>query len=189
MDVVESFHSVHYHFGKDIMTLARIVCAALLAIVLAGGVSHAADLTPIQPLSPEQLSTLKVSGISTDTDPGVVMEESDFGLIVQQVTNYLEVNHPGMLTGAADAQALKMRVHFTRFVRGNQVKRWLLLGVGGKTSIAATVFFEDASGKQVASYNVAVSFARPGVPGATTTASDIEDMFAKSVGRIVDKKP
>jgi hypothetical protein len=168
------------------MNLVDIVRAASLTLVLAGAVGSA-KADQFQPLSPEQLSTLKISAISADADQGVVMTDGDFNLVCQQVTNYVEENHPGMMT-AADAQALKMRIHFMHFEHGNQLKRWLLPGAG-RTSMEATVFLEDASGKQVASYDVSVHFSRPGVPGATTTTSDVEDFFAKAVGRTVTDKP
>jgi Domain of unknown function (DUF4410) len=170
------------------MNLARIICAAALAVMLAGGTSRAADPALGQPLSPEQLNTLKISGISTDADEGVLVAEGDSNLICAKVTNYIEANHPGMLTDAADTHTLKMRIHFTHFEHGNALKRWLLPGTG-RTYIAAMVYLEDTTGKQVASYDVSAHFSRSGVPGATTRTSDVEETFAKSVGRTVTDKP
>jgi len=79
---------------------------------------------------------------------------------------------------------LKMKIHFTRFDRGNAFARAMLIGLG-QIVIEATVSLQDAQGTTVAQYKVSKDFAIGGVVGATTSVDDVEEGFAKSVAAVV----
>ncbi len=169
------------------MNLVRIACAVSLTAMLAGCAGSVSAPEPVQPLSQEQRGALKLSDISADAAGDVEMSDGDFGLICQKVRAYIDVDRPGVMTDAADAQSLKMHIHFTRFDRGSAFARAMLIGLG-QIRIEATVSLNDASGKEVAEYKVAKDFALGGVVGASTNVEDVEEGFAKSVAQVVSNK-
>ena len=132
----------------------------------------------------EQRGALKVSDISADAAGGVEMSDGDFGLICQKVRAYVDADRPGVMTDSSNPQALKMRIHFTRFDRGSAFARAMLIGLG-QIRIEATVTLTSASGASIGEYKVAKDFAIGGAIGASTTVEDVEDGFAKSVAEIV----
>jgi hypothetical protein len=167
------------------MKSARILCGALLAALLAGCAGSVSAPTAIQPLSTEQKAALHLSDVSADAADGVAMSDGDFGIICQKVKTYIQAQSPGAFTDPASSDAaLKMKIHFTRFDRGNAFARFMLIGLG-QIVIEATVTLENRSGVTVAQYKVAKDFANGGVIGATTTVDDVEDGFAKSVATVV----
>ena len=80
--------------------------------------------------------------------------------------------------------AYKMKIHFTRFDRGNALARGILIGLG-QIHIEGTVYIVDPSDQPVGQYSVSKDFALGGVVGATTSVEDVEQGFAKSVAEIV----
>jgi hypothetical protein len=169
------------------MNIVRIACAVSLTAVLAGCAGSVSAPEPIQALSQEQRGALKVSDISADAAGGVEMSDGDFGLICQKVRTYVDVDRPGVMTDAANPQALKMHIHFTRFDRGSAFARAMLIGLG-QIRIEATVSLDDTGGREVASYKIAKDFALGGIAGATTSVEDVEEGFAKSVAQVVSEK-
>ena len=115
------------------------------------------------------------------------MSGGDFGLICQKVRGYIEQEAPGVIVDPSTGQALQMKIHFTRFDRGNAFARAMLIGLG-QIRIEATVELVDARGTSVAQYAVSKDFALGGVVGASTTIEDVEDGFAKSVAEVVKTK-
>jgi len=165
------------------MTIARLLSIAALSALLSACAGSVSAPTAIAPLSPEQKASLHVSDISADAANGVAMSDGDFGIICQKVRSYIAIQSPGVLAEGA-ASPLKMKIHFTRFDRGNAFARAMLIGLG-QIVIEATVSFEDAQGATVAQYKVSKDFAIGGVAGATTSVDDVEEGFAKSVAATV----
>ena len=165
------------------MTFVRILCIAAFSALLAACAGSVSAPTAIAPLSPEQKSALHISEITADADSGVAMGDGDFGIICQKVRGYIAAQSPGMLAEGA-ASPLKMKIHFTRFDRGNAFARAMLIGLG-QIVIEATVTLQDAQGVTVAQYKVSKDFAIGGVVGATTSVDDVEEGFAKSVAAVV----
>jgi hypothetical protein len=133
----------------------------------------------------DQRAALHLADVSADAADGVAMSDGDFGIICQKVKTYIQAQAPGAFTDpASSGTALKMKIHFTRFDRGNAFARAMLIGLG-QIVIEATVTLENGSGATVARYKVAKDFAIGGVIGATTTVDDVEDGFAKSVATVV----
>ena len=77
-----------------------------------------------------------------------------------------------------------MKIHFTRYDRGNALARGILIGLG-QIHIEGTVYIMDSAGQQVGQYAISKDFALGGVIGATTSVEDVEKGFAKSVAEIV----
>lgn len=162
---------------------------AMITVSLAGCAGSVSAPTVIQPLSTEQKSALHLSDISADAASGVQMSDADFGLIVQKVRGYIQTQSPATFETAANASqpSLMMKLHFTRFDRGNAFARFMLIGLG-QIKIDATVELVDASGTSVAKYEVSKDFSFGGVYGGVTTIEDVEDGFAKSVAEVVKAK-
>ena len=169
------------------MKLVPMIVSAALAGLLAGCAGSVAVPTTLQPLPAQQRDALHVSAISADAASGLEMSDGDFGLICQKVRGYIEQEAPGVMVDPSNGQALRMKIHFTRFDRGNAFARGMMMGLG-QIRIEATVELQDASGATVAQYAVAKDFALGGVVGATTNVEDVEDGFAKSVAEIVKAK-
>jgi len=165
------------------MKAVPILCVATLAVMLAGCAGSVSAPTAIQPLSTEQKAALHLSNVSADAASGVAMSDGDFGIICQKVRAYIQTQSPNAFSSQANS-GLVMKIHFTRFDRGNAFARAMLIGLG-QIVIEATVTLEDGSGATVAQYKVAKDFAIGGVIGATTTVDDVEDGFAKSVATVV----
>jgi hypothetical protein len=166
------------------MNTFRLLAVGALGALLAGCAGDASRPVALQPL--EQNAPLRLSDVSADADQGVPMSDGDLGLISQEVRAYVEAESPGIFGNGPDA--LTMKIHFTRFDRGDAFARAMMAGLG-QIKIDATVMLDDAAGKQVAAYNVSKDFAFGGVVGATTTAEDVEEGFAKSVAQIVRQRP
>ncbi len=161
------------------MSPLRILCIAALAALLAGCAGSVSAPTAVTALPADQKGALH---LSADADASLKMSDGDLGLISQKVRGYIQAQTPAVL--ADQAGALKMKIHFTRFDRGNAFARAMVMGLG-QIVIEATVTLQDSSGKPVAEYKVSKDFAGGGVLGATTTVEDVEEGFAKSVAEVV----
>jgi hypothetical protein len=169
------------------MRTIRVLAAAAISAALAGCAGSVSAPTPVQSLSAEQKASLHLSDFSADAASGVEMGDTDFDNVCQKVRAYVQQEAPSVLAAPAGGPAYKMKIHFTRFDRGNAFARFMLIGLG-QIRIEGTVDLVDASGANVAEYKVAKDFAIGGVVGATTTVNDVEDGFAKSVAEIVKSK-
>ena len=165
------------------MTIVRLLSIAALSALLSACAGSVSAPTAIAPLSPDQKANLHVSDISADAQSGVAMSDGDFGIICQKVRSYITIQSPSVLAEGT-AAPLKMKIHFTRFDRGNAFARAMLIGLG-QIVIEATVSLQDAQGTTVAQYKVSKDFAIGGVVGATTSVDDVEEGFAKSVATVV----
>lgn len=169
------------------MKTRYISLAAATALALAGCATSVSAPTPVQALSADQRVALHLSDISADAANGVEMGDTDFDTVCQKVRAYVQTEAPSVLADPAGGPAYKMKIHVTRFDRGNAFARFMLIGLG-QIRIEATVDLVDAGGATVAEYKVAKDFALGGVAGATTSVSDVEDGFAKSIAEIVKTK-
>ena len=168
------------------MTPLKLLIAAALALSLSACADSISAPTAVQPLSAPSAASLHVSDITADAATGVEMSEGDFGLICQKVRGYIQSQTPGVLA-AGDGTPLKMRLHFTKFDRGNAFARMMLAGLG-QIRIEATVQFTDAAGAPAGTYTVAKDFSFGGMYGGSVTVEDVEDGFAKSVAEIFKPK-
>lgn len=169
------------------MKTVKALTAVAITALLAACASSVSAPTPVQSLSAEQKAALHISDVSADAASGVEMGDTDFDTVCQKVRAYVQQEAPTVLAGPAGGPAYKMKIHFTRFDRGNAFARFMLIGLG-QIRIEATVDLVDSSGATAAEYKVAKDFALGGVAGATTSVSDVEDGFAKSVAEIVKAK-
>ncbi len=172
------------------MKLVHATAIMALAMSLAGCAGSISEPTAVQALSSDQVASLKISDITADAATGVEMSNSDFDAICEKVKAAIYQNAPGIVVATTDpayASALKLKLHFTRFDRGNAFARAMLAGLG-QIHIDATVELVDPSGKTVAQYDVSKDFSLGGVYGGSTTVEDVEDGFAKSVAEIVKAK-
>jgi hypothetical protein len=164
------------------MIAARLLAAAALAALLAGCAGSVSAPVPVTPLGLEQKAALRLSAITADAAPDVTMSKYDLDVVKERVRTYLQVQSPQVF--AATDGALTMRIHFTRFDRGNTLARGMMIGLG-QIIIEATVTLEDAHGAIAGQYKVSKDFAIGGLIGAMTTTEDVEDGFAKSVAAIL----
>lgn len=169
------------------MKSVQVVAISALVVLLAGCAGSVSKPTVLQPLPSAQQAALHISAISADAANGVEMSDGDFGLICQKVRGYIDQESPGVIVDPATGHGLQMKIHFTRFDRGNAFARAMLIGLG-QIRIEATVSLENASGAPVAQYAVSKDFALGGIAGATTSVEDVEEGFAKSVAEVVKTK-
>jgi hypothetical protein len=167
------------------MNIARLLFLGALAALLSGCAGSVSRPVALEPLALQDGAQLRISEITADAVQGIAMSDGDFGLVSQKVRAYIETQFPGVYVDQPGSPgALKMKIHFTRFDRGNAFARAMMAGLG-QIEIDATVSLWDSNQKQVAQYNVSKDFAFGGVVGATTTVEDVEEGFAKSVAEIV----
>ena len=165
------------------MKFSHILPACALAALLAGCAGSVSAPMSIRSLSSMQKSALRLSDITADAADGVQMGDTDFQRIAQLVRGYIQSDTPSVLAGMGN-MAYTMKIHFTRYDRGNALARGLLIGLG-QIRIEGTVYIMDSTGREVGQYSVAKDFALGGVVGATTSVEDVEQGFAKSVAEIV----
>ncbi|HUO94207.1 MAG TPA: DUF4410 domain-containing protein [Rhizomicrobium sp.] len=165
------------------MKARHFAILAVTGLVLGGCAGSVSAPTAVQPLAVDSSAPLRISDISADAAPDVQVGDDELGLITQKVKAYVQAEAPTVM---ADHGYL-MKIHVTRFDRGNAFARAMLIGLG-QIHIEATVDLNDAGGKMVAEYKVSKDFALGGIAGASTTVSDVEDGFAKSVAEIVKGK-
>jgi hypothetical protein len=165
----------------------QIIYPAALALLLAGCAGSISEPTAVQALSTDQMASLHVSDITADAADGVDMSEGDLGLISQKVRMVIQTQTPDVLAPPSSGKPLAMKIHFTKFDRGNAFARAMLIGLG-QIKIDATVTLVDSSGTTMGQYEVSKDFALGGAAGATTTVEDVEEGFAKSVAEVVKPK-
>src|SRR5262249_37174966 len=127
------------------MKLVHIAGALAIAILAAGCADSVSKPVATQALSEEDYNQLQISDVTADAARGVAMSDADFGIICQKVKAYINAQTPGVLVDAnGHPAALKMRIHFTRFDRGNAFARAMLMGLG-QIHIEGTVSLIDSS--------------------------------------------
>lgn len=168
------------------MKAVNLVVPLLAGLALTGCASSASAPLAVQPLALDASTPLHISDVSADAPPNMEVGEAELGLITQKVKAYIQADSPAVMASAG-ASAYVMKIHMTRFDRGNAFARTMLIGLG-QIHIEGNVDIEDAAGKRMAEYRVSKDFALGGIAGGTTTVEDVEDGFAKSVAEIVKGK-
>jgi hypothetical protein len=158
---------------------------ATAALSLGGCAESISEPTALQPLPAGAIGTLHVSDVTVDAAPGVEIPGFALTAIDDKVKSYIRMEAPAVM--AVGPGAYQMKIHITRFERGNPVARAMLIGLG-QIHLEGTVELCDVSGNVVARYTVVKDFALGGIIGATTRVVDVEDGFAKSVAEIVKAK-
>ncbi|MGD0865371.1 MAG: DUF4410 domain-containing protein [Rhizomicrobium sp.] len=169
------------------MKYVYLSAAAAIALSLGGCATSVSAPTAVQPLATDSTMPLHISDVSADAASGVQVGDADLGLICQKVKAYMKAQSPAVMVDAGTPSAYQMKIHMTRFDRGNSFARFMLVGLG-QIHIEGTVDLDDSSGKSVAQYKVVKDFALGGVAGGTTTVEDVEEGFAKSVAEIAKGK-
>jgi hypothetical protein len=164
----------------------KYIAVLLASLALGGCATSISAPVAVQPLARNASAPLRLSDISADAAPDVQVGEGDLGLITQKVRSYIQAQSPAVMADAG-ASAYVMKIHVTRFERGNAFARAMLAGLG-QIHIEGTIDLVDASGKMVGEYKVSKDFSLGGIAGGTTTVDDVEDGFAKSIAEIVKPK-
>jgi hypothetical protein len=156
----------------------------IAGLAFAGCAGSVSAPVPVQSLAPEQRSGLSISSVVSDAADGVPIRDDELSTMSRMIKTYMQANNPGIVSAAG---RYTMKVHFTRFDRGDRLARMMLMGLG-QIRIEATVDLCDAAGSVAAEYKVSKDFAGGGIWGGATDVSDVEDGFAKSVAEIVKAK-
>jgi Domain of unknown function (DUF4410) len=163
------------------------IAALLIASIALGGCATSVSApVAVQPLALDASTPLHISDVSTDATAGVEVGDADLGLITQKVKAYIQAESPAVMVSEGTSGYV-MKIHMTRFDRGNAFARSMMAGLG-QIHIEGTVDLEETSGKKLAEYKVSKDFSLGGIAGGTTTVEDVEDGFAKSVAEIAKAK-
>ena len=168
------------------MKISNILILSTASLALAACASSVSHPVAVQPLVLDAATPVRISDVSADALPDLKVGDADLGLIAQKVKAYIQADSPAVMA-STDTSAYAMKIHVTRFDRGNAFARTMMMGLG-QIHIEGTVDLDDPSGKMLAQYKVSKDFALGGIAGGTTTVEDVEDGFAKSVAEIVKKK-
>jgi Domain of unknown function (DUF4410) len=167
------------------MLSIRLIAAVIAAtVLLAGCAGSVAPPVAIRALAPEQISTVKVTDVSAEANPGVIMTPMDLERIAQLTkANILAVvgTHPG----GAD---VNVKLVFTEYDKGNAFARFMLAGLGQIRISADVSVVDSATGRLLGQYQVSKDFAFGGVYGGSTKIEDVEEGFVKSVAEIFHAK-
>jgi hypothetical protein len=171
----------------------RLAASAAFLIVLAmlsACAESVATPVPVTALEPVQKTTLKITDITDEAAPGVVVPSYDLDRILQRVKAEVSATHPELLNaqGASEGtSATKIKVVITQYDEGNRFARFMLIGLGQIYLDGDVVFLDAASGQEIARYKVSKNFAFGGMYGGITGMEDVEKGFAKSVAAILSE--
>ena len=167
---------------------AAAVVGLFLLSACAGSVSTP---VPVAALAPDQQSNLKLTDITDEAAPGVVMASYDLERLLQLVKAEIAKARPDLwhpASAPADPPTATVKVVITKYDPGNAVARFLLAGLGQIRIEGDVVFSDAATGQQLAKYQVSKDFSFGGIYGGSTTIEDVEKGFAASVADILAKK-
>ena len=169
------------------MTYVRVAAASAMMIMLAGCAGSISQPKALMALTADQQSAVHISNITADGATGVNVTPGDIGMINEKVRNYISEDSPGVMVDPSTGDALTLKIHYTRFDRGNALARFILIGLG-QIHIDAKVSLLKADGTSVAEYQVNKTFFLGGIAGGVTSVEDVEEGFAKSVAEVVKPK-
>ena len=160
---------------------------ALSSILVTAGCATATT----KPITLEQpavaaATPIHISDVIIEAKDGIWMSDNDHDYLRQKILAHLDVQARGS-DHAAPTTDYAMHVQLTRFDKGNAFARLALIGLG-QIHIEATITLVDAQGAQHGQYKVVKTYAMGGLAGGLTSASDVEEGFAKSVAAIVSPK-
>ena len=180
----------------DRVALARGLRASVLLLLVALMASACADSvtapTVVQAIAPEKKSGARVSDVTVEAMPGVIMTQSDLDRITSRVKAEIARAVPGALpefaTTAApprDGPNIKLKLVITRYDSGNTFARFMLAGLGQIHIDGDVIFLDGDTGEAIAKYQVSKDFSFGGIYGGVTRIEDVEVGFAKSVAEIL----
>jgi len=163
----------------------------LLALFLSACAEDASTPVPVAALQPAQESSLKITDISAETAPGVVIASFDLERLVARVKAEVSASHPEILTASAASATpsdTKIKIVITQYDEGSRFARAMLIGLGQIHLDGDVVFIDASGGNEIARYKGSKDFAFGGLYGGITGMEDVEKGFAKSVAEILIKK-
>jgi hypothetical protein len=148
--------------------------------------------TVVQAIAPEKKSGARVSDVTAEAMPGVVMTQYDFDRITSRVKSEIARAVPGALVEIAttadpprEGSNIKIKLVFTRYDGGSAFARLMLAGLGQIHIDADVIFLDGGTGEAIAKYQVSKDFSFGGIYGGVTKIEDVEVGFAKSVAEIL----
>jgi hypothetical protein len=175
------------------MTMSRFCRAIRCFVVVAATVALSAcaeDATrpvALQAYAQAKESGARLSDVSAEAKPGVVMTQPVFDRITERVKAEVAAKTGNALAGASSvdgSRLIKLKLVFTNYDEGSRFARFMLIGLG-QIHIDADVILVDAtSGATLGQYRVSKQFAFGGIYGGATSIEDVEKGFAKSVAEI-----
>jgi hypothetical protein len=172
------------------MKLSHVCAVLLFALTLLGCANSVSKPVAVQPLAAEQKTALRISDVTSEASPGVVMTQLELERISQRVKAEIGALVPSPLVAQGEPpppDAVKMKLVFVQYDRGNAFARFMLAGLG-QIRIKANALLIDATGTTIGQYEVSKVFAFGGAYGVSTRPEDVEVGFAKSVAEIVKTK-
>jgi Domain of unknown function (DUF4410) len=182
--------------ASDRIAIVRGLRVSVLVLLVACMASACADSvtapTVVQAIAPEKKSDARVSDVTAEAMPGVVMTQYDFDRITSRVKSEIARAVPGALAEIAttadpprDGSNIKVKLVFTRYDGGNSFARFMLAGLGQIHIDADVIFLDGDTGEAIARYQVSKDFSFGGLYGGVTKIEDVEIGFAKSVAEIL----
>jgi hypothetical protein len=162
------------------------LCAAAGLAACAGSVAQPVS---VQALSQDKVRAIHISEVTTETAPGVTMKKEELDRIRVGTRSHLASETQVVVDPKSPeaASALKMKLVFTQYDKGDPVARLILIGLG-QIKIDADVVLTDAGGNVVGKYRVSKDFAFGGIVGGLTKPEDVEEGFEESVVEIFKAK-
>ena len=145
--------------------------------------------TTVKRLDTVPASEVRLTAVSTEAAPGVVIVRSDLDRITELLRVEIGAKYPNALTapGAGNTPA-RLKVVLTRYDEGNAFARAMLAGLG-QIRIEGDVFLlANESDAVLAQYAASKTFAWGGIYGGTTTIRDVEKGFIASVVEVLGGK-
>ena len=166
--------------------MRTLFLAVIAVLALSGCAESIAPPVVVQDLA-AQPQGIRITGVTAEARPGVIMTRFDLERIGQLVKAYISSQSPNSLI-RADGSATRVNLVFTQYDKGNAFARAMLAGLGQIRIDADVMFVDEATGRILGQYQVSKDFAFGGIYGASTRIEDVEQGFAKSVAEIVRTK-
>ena len=185
--------------ASDRVAIARGLKVSIIVLLVAFMASACAESvtapTVVQAIAPEKKSGARVSDVTAEAMPGVIMTQSDLDRITSRVRAEIARAVPGALAEFAttadpprDGPNIKLKLVITRYDGGNAIARFILAGLGQIHIDGDVIFLDDGTGEAIAKYQVSKDFSFGGIYGGVTRIEDVEVGFAKSVAEILRDK-
>ena len=157
---------------------------ALAGVLALGGCATAAtaptviDKPALAPAAP-----IHISDVTLSAKDGVWISDGDREFLLQKILAQLNGLKPSNAPPTATTDYV-MHVELTRFDKGSTFGRLMFIGLG-QIHIEGTIALVDDKGADHGRYKIVKTYAMGGLAGGMTSASDVEEGFAKSVAAIV----
>ncbi len=166
------------HLSILFFTLLLAACAGDVATPVA---VKALDIGP--------KAELRLTDVTAEVKTGVVMTPGDIARIVEQVRAEISGKYPNAFAAPTGGNAkARLKMVFTTYDEGNAFARFMLAGLGQIKVEADVLVLAEDSDQVLGQYKVAKQFAFGGIYGGTTTITDVEKGFARSVAEVLNDK-